>query len=790
MPILGFLNPDFGHDVRSQVAARLRGKQAEDIASLTPYMMATNFFCGVFSYFTFKNGFDALFMSLWLALLVGVVFYGTAAFIKNRKGLAKEFVSKRVIRKAAVNAAILASFWAALAAFVFPNVEPKSQIVIVAIVSGMMGGGAISLYIIPQALYTWLGVILLGAFVGLAQNLSLENGVVLGLLIVYCGALCKAGHSVSRTYAQRELSTFEIAEQAETIGVLLKDFSDNTSDWLWELDENANLVRGGDESAEALAIPPDTLSQLFDRNSTGTDSISYRYIKPLLKKIASRSSFRDLPISSNVNGETRWIQISGKPVYSKEGEFSGYRGVASNVTQAKRDEERISFLAHNDALTGLVNRIEFSRHLETRMISLSSDQIWSVLFLDLDGFKAVNDQHGHLVGDLLLGQVAKRLKGAVGARDIVARLGGDEFAILCNSAKSLPSVTNLAEELVLNLSKPITLEEVDVEIGVSIGIAFAGRDGKDVQEILNNADLALYRAKAEGKGTYRFYKREMDDIVKERRALETDLKAALKNNELSLSFQPLISANGGQTTGFEALARWDHPERGSVPPAEFIPVAESLGIIGDFGEWVIKEACKAAATWPDHLTIAVNISPQQFYTGNLVEIVGDALATSGIEPSRLEVEITEGLFMENTNQVMVALTKLKELGVSIAMDDFGTGYSSLSYILKFPFDKLKIDRSFVSSIGEDETARNVLEAITKLGDMLNLKVTAEGVETIEQAKMLQQMSCTHFQGFYFGKPLPGADLPAYLVNELNENISEKVQDSKCKGAGQSFRASA
>ncbi len=780
MAFFGFLNPDFGLDRSGQCAARLRGKQAEDIADLTPYMMATNLFCGIFCFIAFSGSFNSTFMMVWLAALVGVVLLGTVGYLRNKNLPSREFVSRRMIKKATLNAGVLASFWGVLAMIVFPQVEPKSQIVIVAIVSGMMGGGAISLYIIPQALYAWLGVIGAGAVIGLIQSVSPENLAVLGLITVYCAALFKAAHSMSQTYAQRELSTFEVADQAETIGVLLKDFSESTSDWLWELDADGNLLRGASESAEALNIQAEQLDHLFDVNSKATTSIARRSLKEVWKNISTRSSFRDLLISSNVEGESRWVQISGKPVFSKSGVYEGYRGVATDVTQAKRDEERIAFLAHNDALTGLVNRSEFSRYLESRVKSLPHDQSWSVLYLDLDGFKAVNDQHGHHIGDLLLGQVAKRLKNTVRGRDIVARLGGDEFAILCNSTNSIQSATNLAEQLIHNLSESIEVEKINIEIGVSVGIAFAGRDGSTAHEILNNADLALYRAKAEGKGTYRFYEREMDEIVKERRALETDLKSALKNGELSLSFQPLISAVEGKTTGFEALARWHHPERGSVSPSEFIPVAESLGVIGEIGEWVIKSACMEAATWPDHLTIAVNISPQQFYGGNIVKIVADAVEASGIEPSRLEVEITEGLFMDNTELVMEALTQLREIGVSIAMDDFGTGYSSLSYILKFPFDKLKIDRSFVSSIGQDETARNVLEAITKLGDMLNLKVTAEGVETLEQANMLQEMSCTHFQGFYFGKPLPGGDLPAYLTNELHEILSKEtpVSDEK------------
>ncbi len=374
------------------------------------------------------------------------------------------------------------------------------------------------------------------------------------------------------------------------------------------------------------------------------------------------------------------------------------------------------------------------------------------------------------MGDKLLVEVAKSLKKIVSDKDIVARLGGDEFAILCNSAGTVQSVSSLAESILRDISKTYIIDETIMEIGVSIGITLRNRDGSDAHTLMNNADLALYRAKAEGKGTFRLYEHQMDEIVKERRSIERDLKSAMKNNELSLSYQLLVSAKETKAVSFEALARWTHPIRGSVSPADFIPIAESMGIVAEIGDWVLYQACYEAALWPENIAVAVNLSPQQFLSNKIVSTVMDALSQSGLAPERLKLEITEGLFMENSKEVMFSLRELKAIGVSISLDDFGTGYSSLSYLLKFPFDKLKIDRSLINSLDHDPNAKNVLETITKLASVMNLTVTAEGVERLDQVKVLLKMHCTYFQGFLFGQPLPRDELPAYFLRESQMEI--------------------
>jgi predicted signal transduction protein with EAL and GGDEF domain len=349
---------------------------------------------------------------------------------------------------------------------------------------------------------------------------------------------------------------------------------------------------------------------------------------------------------------------------------------------------------------------------------------------------------------------------------VVARLGGDEFAIIVPNDAMAEHVSSLATRLLEEIKRPYEIDNDLVSIGVSIGIAMAPVNGTRPDQILRNADLALYRAKADGRSAFRFFESQMDSEARERRLLEVELRDAITNQELVLYYQPLVSAIDAQPTGFEALIRWNHPTRGLVPPAEFIPIAEQSNLIVDIGDWTIEEACMAAANWPDHLTVAVNLSAKHFRRSDISLVIKKALAMSGIAPQRLEIEITEGLLMENPDEVTEKLAEIRALGITIAMDDFGTGYSSLSYLLKFPFDKIKIDRSFVEASSHDAVARDILKAIASLGKTLKLKITAEGVETKEQADFLSDIACHQLQGFYFARPLDAIDMPHYLLTSV------------------------
>jgi len=441
----------------------------------------------------------------------------------------------------------------------------------------------------------------------------------------------------------------------------------------------------------------------------------------------------------------------------------GWIATYDDITERLRSEEQVAFLAWHDGLTKLPNRVLFQDRLEQALARAVRGQGFALLFLDLDRFKAVNDTLGHPIGDILLCQVAGRLQDLVREADSVARLGGDEFAILQLGAATAADATVLARRLIQIVTQPYELEGHHVTIGTSIGIAMvpAGGGGHPSQ-LLKEADLALYRAKQEGRGTWSFFETEMDTSAKTRRALEVDLRSALPLGQLEVYYQPVVSSETRTVTGFEALLRWHHPTRGMLPPGEFIIVAEEIGVIVPIGAWVLQQACEEAATWPNHLRVAVNLSPRQFRGLTLIDTVHDALQTSGLSPARLELEITESVPLRDDETTLTILQALRALGVRIALDDFGTGYSSLSYLRSFPFDTIKIDRSFVSeALRHGESAAIVL-AIIGLGTNMHVNTTAEGVETEEQLEYLIAAGCTELQGYFFSRPVAAWALPALI----------------------------
>ena len=438
-----------------------------------------------------------------------------------------------------------------------------------------------------------------------------------------------------------------------------------------------------------------------------------------------------------------------------------------DITERKRAEARITHMAHHDALTDLANRALFRERLDGALKrDRRNKKGVAVLTLDLDRFKEVNDTLGHPIGDALLKSVTQRLRDCVRETDTVARLGGDEFAVVQSVLDEATETAALAQRIQQAIAAPFDLDGHHVVIGTSIGIAVAPADGVDPDQLLKNADLALYRAKDEGCGAYHFFEPEMDRRMQARRSLEVDLRNALVNGEFALHYQPLINIERDEICGFEALLRWTHPERGQVPPANFIPLAEETGLIVPIGEWVLRRACKEAATWPAHLRIAVNVSVAQFKPRNLVELVIKALAASGLKPQRLELEITESVMLQDEDGALECLTRLHDLGVRIALDDFGTGYSSLSNLRKFPFDKIKIDRSFVSDLSAANVdALAVVRSIAQLGVSLGMSTTAEGVETPEQMAQVRAEGCTEMQGFLFSRAVPADEIARLFLTE-------------------------
>lgn len=456
------------------------------------------------------------------------------------------------------------------------------------------------------------------------------------------------------------------------------------------------------------------------------------------------------------------LEISREP--TAEG---GWVCTFEDVTERHQAQSRIVHMAHHDNLTGMANRLRFWESIGQAVRGLSiRAQPFAVLYLDLDRFKEVNDTLGHPIGDALLRHVAERLRATSSPRDMVARLGGDEFAVLhyCLDT-SADSTQALAERIIASIAQPYHIENNEIVVSTSVGIAMAPDDGSDADQLMKNADLALYSAKAEGAGTYRFFSPQMEKSLQNRRHLEMDLRGGIKLGQFVLYYQPLVRLDTGRVASGEALMRWRHPEHGMISPAQFIPLAEETGAIEVLGEWALQQACQDALNWPDHVRVSVNLSPVQFRGAGLVDIVKAVLATSELDARRLELEITESVLLQNNAVNLEALHQLRALGLTVALDDFGTGYSSLSYLQRFPFDKLKIDQSFVRDLADRPDSLSIVQSIATLGHNLRMTTTAEGVETQAQLDIITRAGCTEAQGYLFGAPMPEAEFRALLMRE-------------------------
>ena len=485
-----------------------------------------------------------------------------------------------------------------------------------------------------------------------------------------------------------------------------------------------------------------------------------------VERSIERTSSRNPYVFVGEFADGRIISCSYQPIVG-----GGWVGVHQDITEQRRVEQKIAHMAHHDALTGLPNRVLLREQLNHHLSSVRRGASFAVLCMDLDYFKQVNDTLGHPVGDALLCAVAKRLCECVRDTDVVARLGGDEFAIIQIGVEQPTSASTLAQRLVDALARPFTADDHEIVIATSVGISLAPNDGTDSDILLKNADMALYRAKENGRNGFSFFEPEMDAKMHERRTLEINLRKAIAVGEFELFYQPLVNLETDTLSGFEALLRWNHPTQGIIAPATFIPLAEDTGLIVPLGEWVLRQACSEAAKWPDNIKVAVNLSPVQFRNKNLVSTVASAITNSGIAPDRLELEITETAVLQNTEQTLAALHMLQGIGVRVSMDDFGTGYSSLSYLRSFPFDKIKIDQSFVRDLDKGDEAIAIIRAVSGLGKTLGMMTTVEGIETKSQLEQIRAEGCTEVQGYLFSKPQPASEVPR-LLSTFGEKKSQ------------------
>jgi diguanylate cyclase (GGDEF)-like protein/PAS domain S-box-containing protein len=435
-----------------------------------------------------------------------------------------------------------------------------------------------------------------------------------------------------------------------------------------------------------------------------------------------------------------------------------------DITEKRQTELKIEHMAHHDSLTGLANRVRLNDRLEEALTQPAHGRMIAVHHLDLDRFKAVNDTLGHHAGDTLLKIVASRLREQVRTSDTISRMGGDEFVIVQSAISEPSEATLLAERVIAAIAEPFEIDGHQFAVGTSVGIAVSPGDGNDSATLLTNADLALYRAKEDGRGTFRFFEAGMDEHMQTRRSMERDMRTALPAGQFELYYQPVVNLQTSAISGLEALIRWNHPQRGLISPATFIPLAEESGFIIPLGEWVIRQACLTAAKWPEHLHVAVNISASQFRSEGLMQVILGALRASGLKPTRLEIEITETVLLQGKEAMLAILHQLRALGVRIAMDDFGIGYSSLTYLQSFPFDKIKIDRSFVKDITENAGSLKIVRAVASLANGMGMTATAEGVETNEQLDRITAEGCTEMQGYLFSRPLPARDIERLFLS--------------------------
>ena len=552
---------------------------------------------------------------------------------------------------------------------------------------------------------------------------------------------------------------------AEDRLAMLDAFEEADLAWFWATDSDNRLVYLSDAALAKLGTGREVIGQpltsLVDPLPERDEEAPER---PFSFLLGARNRFVELTVKVEDDGAGMFWALTGKPQFNEDNEFVGYRGSAKDITASYEQQRDASRLAQYDSLTGLANRHRMIKRLTTTLTAYkAAKRSCALIMLDLDRFKQVNDTLGHPAGDDLLKQVSQRLTRIVPAGSEIGRLGGDEFQVILPDVDDRGKLGELAQRMIQMISQPYSIEGARAIIGTSVGIAIAPYDGIEVDELIKAADLALYAAKGGGRGQYRFYSNDLKDSAHQRREIEEDLRDALTRGELEMYYQPVVRAEDCVVTGFEALMRWNHPDRGSINPGVFIPIAEETNLIGPLGEWALRQACAHAANWPGELRVAVNVSAHQFSNDNLPTIVANALASSGLHPRRLELEITESVFMGDAEAVEKMFKRLKKIGVKLSLDDFGTGYSSLGYLRKAPFDKIKIDQSFVRGCTEpDNTSSALITAIVSLANALKMETTAEGVEAMDELALIQKLGATNIQGFIFSRAVPHDDVLAKL----------------------------
>ncbi len=740
---------------------RVRAAQLQAIFRFTPLTMFVNFANMVLVVRCLRHVANPWALGAWASLLAVVLLVALRGWVRGRGRTARATASEGAVRRSTMHAGLLACVWAIVPMIWFPSAGPEEQLVVATVMTGMVCAGGFALSTVPRAATAYIALMGAGTFVGIARWDGDYRLVLSCLLIAYSLVVWRSAVGTATLFADRFQAVADLELRREVIALLLAEFEENGSDWLFELDDKLRLTGHSARFGQVSQTPEATLTGRPLVDLLAPDSRD-----TFLARTALHRPFRALQVATADEQSPRWWSISASPILSDDGTLSGWRGVGSDTTDVKRAQDEIEWMARTDILTGLPNRTAFrDRAADALLLARSGGPPMAVGCLDLDHFKAVNDTLGHAAGDVLLREVASTLCEIAPDSVFAGRLGGDEFGLLFVGMPDVDATIALTERIVGALSRSYSIHGADARIGASAGIAIALEDGDDVDALMRNADLALYRSKEIARGTVTRYSGTLRREAESRRGLVDELALALTRREFVLHYQPIIDTRTGATVAFEALVRWQHPRRGLVAPDAFISVAESSGIIGPLGDWVLHEACREAMSWPGDIRVAVNLSPAQLGRSSLRQVVCDALSSSGLAPGRLELEITEALLLSHDQATVRFLSDMQLLGIGVALDDFGTGFSSLNYLTRYPVSKIKIDRSFVNGGASIAHRGAIIEAVTGLAHKLGIETTAEGVESNELLSWVTSLGCTQAQGYLISRPIPAVAVRAFLAGD-------------------------
>ncbi len=735
--------------------ARLRGLQYSSLATLTFVRAYANVILALFVARIYQEDVGLVWLGLWLLGMAVVHFRGTQFDRSLANGKRRKITRSEFYQQAATP--LLSSLLWAGALLIFAPMGSTDQLLVLMLVISLLMTGSIAFYTTAPLGMLILSVVLGASSFGLLALLGHWSAAIAAVL--YFMACALGTIEVARTYLTARIAEGTVAEKEQVVSLLLREFEENEADWLWEVDTKRLLRTVSPRFAYALGRAKEDAEgkSLLEVIAGGKwkDGALPSSLHELSEKLRQQENFSNLLVQVEINGEARWWELSGTPMQDDRGQFVGFRGVGSDVTEARASSEKIAYLARYDTLTKLPNRLMLNEALGEAL--QYADQ-WrtrcALLIVDLDRFKAVNDSLGHMTGDKMLAQVSSRLQSLMGEDQTCGRLGGDEFAIVMRDASNANSVRQMAQQVIKTLSEPYQVDQHTLYVGASVGSAIGPRDGNSVEELMRNADLALYRAKDAGGGEHFRFEPVQHAQAEERRQLEVSLRSALTREELVCHYQPVVDARSEEVVSFEALVRWNSEDHGFVSPGKFIPLAEDTRLIVPIGTWVMRQACLEAKSWPENVKVNVNVSPEQLLEPDFAQNVVDALASSGLRPERLEIEVTESIFMRDATVARNALEQVMALGCSVALDDFGTGYSSLGYLRKLRFSTIKVDRTFVQGAAQNSNeSLAIINAVVAMAKSLDMTTTAEGVETADEAELIRNLGCDKIQGFYFGRPM-------------------------------------